>query len=138
MSTHSLDDVDLPGDMLWIDENAEQLAQQEIRTITGKLIVFSKAVIAGRKITLSGHPRDNWAGAWVPWSTVEALLDLVTPGHIMTLQYGERDAISVTWAGAVPVQYQSVAMEFEPKQASDLYTVELRMIMATNTTVITS
>jgi hypothetical protein len=74
----------------------------------------------------------------MPWSTVESLLALVTPGNVMTLNYGERDAVSVTWAGAVPVHYLPVAQEFEPRQAADLYTVELRMIMTANTTVITS
>lgn len=137
MSTHSWDGITLPGDMLWIDENSDLLAQQEIRTVTGKLVLFSKALTAGRPVTLSGHPVGNWSGAWVEWSTVEALLAMVTPGRIMSVEYGERPAMLVTWSGTKPVDYRAVRWEFEPKASAHKYTLELRGVLVSNITLVT-
>ena len=52
----TLDDIELPDDLLWVNEYQWQpVAQETERTLTGALLVQEQAKLYGREIELSGE-----------------------------------------------------------------------------------
>jgi len=78
----TLDDIELPDDLLWVNEYQWQpVAQETERTLTGALLVQEQAKLYGREIELSGEQ-----SGWVTRATVDALKTMeAEPGKIMTL-----------------------------------------------------
>ena len=70
----TLDGIELPDDLLWVDEfDWNPVAQAIDRSLTGALMVQEQAKLFGRPITLTGG---NEAG-WVTRATVLELMALV-------------------------------------------------------------
>ncbi|GAA4650994.1 hypothetical protein GCM10023116_32770 [Kistimonas scapharcae] len=78
----TLDDIELPDDLLWVNEYQWQpVAQETERTLTGALLVQEQAKRYGQEIELAGEQ-----SGWVSRSTVEALKMLEAEvGKVMTL-----------------------------------------------------
>ena len=69
----TLDGIELPDDLLWVDEfDWSPVAQDIDRSLTGALMVQEQAKLFGRPITLTGG---NEAG-WVTRATVLELMAL--------------------------------------------------------------
>lgn len=120
----TLDTVQLPDDLEWIDEyDWSPVSQVREHTIGGSLVVEEGTMLAGRPITLSG--RDY---AWVERSVVDELRALLVAGQIMTLTLEDGRQFAVIWRHddrpiqAAPVDFRA------PPEATDPYYIELRLI----------
>ncbi|WP_263080055.1 hypothetical protein [Endozoicomonas sp. Mp262] len=78
-----LDHIELPDDLLWVDEfDWNPVAQDIDRSLTGALMVQEQAKLYGRPITLTGGDE----AGWVTRATILELMALVeTPNRVMTL-----------------------------------------------------
>lgn len=76
--------IELPGDLLWIDEHTYRPVEQTATpTLTGGVVIEAAARIAGMPITL--QPEDS-SSAWMTRATLEDVKEMVAvPGAEMTL-----------------------------------------------------
>ncbi|AMO56113.1 hypothetical protein GZ77_04700 [Endozoicomonas montiporae] len=104
----TLDEIELPDDLLWINEfNWNPVEQTTDRSLSGALLVQEQSLLHGRPIELSGNDESGW----VPRSTVEALLLLAqTPNKIMTLTLPDERTFTVIFdrRNGSPIQAQQV------------------------------
>ncbi len=89
----TLDNIELPGDLMWVDETQwSPVAQSETHTLSGSLLIETDVKQAGRPITLAGS-EDS---CWVTRETVLALLAFsYVPEKSMTLTLGDGRTFTV-------------------------------------------
>lgn len=125
--TYSGTTLDLPADLLWIDENDWAPVEQSVqRSISGALIVSAASRIAGRPITL--RP-ENDSSAWMMRSVLNTLVTWATfPERQMTL------SIRGTSYDVIFRHHDGQAIEASPvihyndAQPTDPYIVTLRFM----------
>ena len=134
--TASLDSIELPDDIQWIDELASWKVGQSITpSLTGALIIQEGALQAGRPITLQSVRDGNNYSAVVTRATVDALLAkaALAGGADMTLTLLDTTAGTRTFA----VRFRhgdGAAVEAEPMrhiapaELTDYYTITLRLL----------
>ena len=83
----TLDGIELPDDLLWVDEfDWNPVAQDIERSLTGALMVQEQVKLYGRPITLTGGDE----AGWVTRVTILELMALVeTPNRVMTLIFSD-------------------------------------------------
>lgn len=134
MSTvFTLDDIELPGDLEWIDEfDWSPVAAQTEVTLGGSLLVEESAQLAGRPITLRTGQAGSTLWGVVPRSTVLALQALAnTPRDTpMTLTLPDERTFDVLF------RHTELAVEARPQrhvwppEDTDLYLLTLRLQVA--------
>lgn len=107
--------IALPSDIQWVDEfDWAPVGQGVERSVTGALIVQSRAMTAGRPVTLKP---DGDNSAWTRRSVVEQLRNAAAiPGQVMTLTIGSQ-TLSVIFR-----HHDGPAVEAKPVAAYDAYT----------------
>lgn len=94
--------IDLPFDLLWIDQHSWSPVEQKVATsITGAAIIDAGTRLNGRPVTLEGDERH----AWMPYSTVQQLkawaavadqqLTLIVRGVVMQVMFRHQDRPAV-------------------------------------------
>lgn len=121
----TLETIELPQDLRWIDEHDWQaVAQtQPERTLSGSQIIQQGVKQAGRPITLSA---DN---VWIPLATVRKLRDWTdVPELKMTYTHYDGRVFNVIFAlheqavKAEPVQFTT------PEQDNERYTATIKLL----------
>lgn len=128
-----LDSLDLGADpalggeqLEWVDEwEWTPVAQEQERSLTGKLLVQQGSKLHGRPITLKSN-----GGAWFPLSLVrslEVLRDI--PGRVMPLTLPDGRAFHVIFdhSEGAPLKASPLFREVAPG-ADHLYEIELYLI----------
>jgi len=118
--------IDLDPQHDWTDEyDWDPVAQEQSRTLTGKLIVQEGVKIHGRPITLDGT-----GCAWTPLSVVRQLESLRDqPGLVMPLVLPDGRTYSVIFNRAEGAAIQAKPVHRQVKPDSDeFYEVVLRLI----------
>jgi len=122
----TLDDIELPDDLLWVNEYQWQPVAQEIeRTLTGALLVQEQAKLYGREIELSGEQ-----SGWVTRATVDALKAMETiPGKVMTLALPDTRTFEVIFdrSNGAAVEAEQLLPSAYP-DAGYIYTLTLRLM----------
>ncbi|GAA4648165.1 hypothetical protein GCM10023116_04310 [Kistimonas scapharcae] len=122
----TLDDIELPDDLLWVNEYQWQpVAQETERTLTGALLVQEQAKLYGREIELSGEQ-----SGWVSRSIIEALKVLeAEAGKIMTLTLADSRTFSVIFdrSNGAAVEAQQVLPYAYPDN-DYLYSLTIRLL----------
>lgn len=129
----TLDDIELPGDLEWVDEFtwSSTAAQTEV-TLGGSLLVEESAQLAGRPITLRSGQSGNTLWGVVPRSTVLALQALAdiprdTP---MTLTLPDAREFAVLFRhGELAVEARPQRHVWPP-EPTDFYLLTLRLQVA--------
>lgn len=122
----SLDDIELPADLVWTDEfDWTPAQQQESYLLTGSLLLERSFKQAGRPITLA----ESTAPVWLPRLTVEALYGKLTVTMPMILTLADARVFSVAFDhNKGPIQVKPV-YEYSTYDATDYYNVQaLRFI----------
>lgn len=119
--------VTLNPDLYWSDEWWEPVGQTETRSITGALIVQTKAKISGRPITLGPIADDTW--------TLRSALDQLyawasIPGQQMTLTLRgvARTVIGRREGSGGPMVTAKPVMHWHDVADEDEYLVTLRLL----------
>jgi hypothetical protein len=123
--TNSTTTINLPTDLLWVDEFAWQPVQYVSRySVGGALLVNSGKRLTGRPITLAGGA--DWA--WIKRSVVLALQTLSEiESPQMTLVY-RGVSYAVTWApDGAPLAAEPI-VDYANPGSTDNYAVTLRFI----------
>lgn len=120
-----LNAIELPSDLLWVDEYDWSPVEQTInKSLTGALIIQEAAQLKGRPITLVGG--NDYA--WVTKATLESLRLLTqTAAENLTLNYHGTDYNVRFMRDSSPVQGRQVA-DFANPQSDDRYSVTIRLI----------
>lgn len=118
----TLGGIELPDDLVWIDEfDWDPVAQATVRTLGGINVIEESALIAGRPITL-GAP-----GQWITRATLLLLRALAaTPAttHVLDLHGTEH---SVAFRRPTPIKAKPV-VEFASPQDTDFYEVQINLM----------
>ena len=120
-----LDTVELPDDLLWVNEfDWEPVAQEIDRTLTGGLMIQEQVKRYGRPVTLSG---DN--SGWVTRETLNQLITLSeTANSTLSLTLPDNRALSVIFdranssITAQPLFYSAVPA------LKDYYSITIRLL----------
>ena len=82
-TTFTLGGIDLNPNMIWEDRYFSQLvAQSNVRTLAGSLIVYTQGLTSGQEITLVANEEQGW----LTLATIQALQALAdVPGGIYQL-----------------------------------------------------
>lgn len=125
MLYHTLNALQLPGDMLWSDEfNWNTIERATEYSLSGALIVDVGQRLAGRPITLEGA--DN--GGWMPRSALLALYDMAaTPVLAMVLTLTDLRMFTVTFAEGNPIEAEPV-IDYSDPQGDTWYVVKIRLM----------
>ena len=122
----TLDDIELPDDLLWVNEYQWQpVAQETERTLTGALLVQEQAKLYGREIELLGEQ-----SAWVTRATVDALKALeVEAGKVMTLTLADARIFQVIFdrSNGAAVEAQQILPYAYPDN-DYLYSLTIRLL----------
>ena len=120
-----LDDITLPGDLLWINEfDWNPVAQSTERSLTGALLVQEEPF--GRSIVLSG----NGEAGWVSRLTVKSLYALSKVANktmSLTLPDGRQFGVIFDRSNRAPVEAQQV-MPFAYPDDDNQYLLTLRLL----------
>ena len=121
-----LDTVTLDDHHEWVDEfDWDLVAQEQERSLNGKLIVQEGVKVYGRPITLAAN-----GAAWTPLSVVRALEALRNdPGRVMPLALpdGSSHYVIFNRVGGAPLEARQLFRQVDPAP-DDLYEVTLRLI----------
>lgn len=128
----TLDDITLPGDMLWTDEfRWSPVAQQVDVTTGGSMLVEESAQLAGRPITLVANRGDDGGYVWLERSTLVALQALcnapLDDAILLTLHDGRTFNVRFRYGDGAPVEADPV-QQIAPYIDSDAYTLTLRLM----------
>ncbi|GAA4648725.1 hypothetical protein GCM10023116_09960 [Kistimonas scapharcae] len=122
----TLDDIELPDDLLWVNEYQWQpVAQETERTLTGALLVQEQAKLYGREIELLGEQ-----SGWVTRTTVDALKTLeAEAGKVMTLTLPDTRIFQVIFdrSNGAAVEAQQVLPYAYPDN-DYLYSLTVRLL----------
>jgi hypothetical protein len=120
----TLDDINLPDDLIWVDEYAYTPVKQTIATaVDGSLVIEAAAVQAGRPVTLQGE--DN--AAWIDRSTLEALrAKQYQPALVMMLTLNG-NSFSVLFMQPDGIAARPV-IDYNNPDAADWYSVTLKFV----------
>ena len=123
--TYAATTLDLPDDLLWTDEFDWQAVEQRTEySITGALIVESKAKQSGRVITLAGDD----ASGWIPRSmlvTLRAWSLLPAQAFTLVLRGGTYTVAFDQPRGAVAAR---PVADYSNPDGTDYYVPTLRFI----------
>jgi len=110
----TLDGIDLPDQLIWIDElNWSPVTQKIDKSLSGALIIQEAAQIKGQPITLAGGHNSNW----ITRATLNLLKTKVnTPDLEMTLSFHGTD-YTVKFARSAnksPIESKEIRETSEP------------------------
>lgn len=119
--------IALPEDMQWADEfDWAPVGQGVERGVTGALIVQSRAMTAGRPVTLKPEG-DN--SAWMRRATVEQLRNAAAiPGQVMTLTMGAQVLSVIFRHQDGPACEAKPVAAFASYTSDDFYLVTLKLM----------
>lgn len=128
----TLDGVDIPDDMEWVDRfQSTQLDQSVETALSGALIVETGTRLTGKPVTLSsGRDSDGRYFGVATLAEVEALKAIETADREMTLTLHEGDELTVTWRATdgVPIEAEPM-MWCWPDDNADKYLLTLRLMV---------
>jgi len=120
----TLDGIDLPADLIWIDEYAHTPVRQTVSTaVDGSLIVEAAAQTKGRPITLAGGADYGW----MQRSILELLRAKQYQAGLTMMLNLRGTAYSVLFTQPGGIEAQPV-VDYNTPDASDWYTVTLKFI----------
>lgn len=120
----SLDAIQLPPDLIWVDEYGHTPVKQSIATaVNGSLIVEAAAQTKGRPITLHGGED----AAWIDRATLEQLrVKQYQPGLVMTLVHNGI-SYSVLFVQPGGIEAKPI-IDFSNPSNDDWYSLTLKLI----------
>ena len=123
----TLDGIELPDDLLWVDEfDWNPVAQDIERSLTGALMVQEQAKLYGRPITLTGGDE----AGWVTRATVLELMALAeVPSKIMKLTFVDGRVFLVRFnyqTNGVVSSYQII--KSAAPALNDLYMITVKLM----------
>ena len=123
----TLNDIELPDDLLWINEfDWNPVMQSTDRSLTGAMLVQEQGKLYGRPIEISGGSE----AGWVSRSTVVDLLALSKiPNKVMTLTLPDLREYSVIFdrQSGSPIESQQI-MPFAYPGDAYKYSLTIRML----------
>ena len=125
MAGHSLNGIELPRGMLWVDEfNWSAVSKSVDRSITGAQVIDVSLLIAGRPITLQAVETQGWIRR-TTLQRVQALADEPQGEYLLVLADGRE--YRVQFAASDPIAAAPIA---RPELPSDIhpYVATLRLI----------
>lgn len=122
---HTLDLVNLPRGMVWVDEHDWVAAQNATEySITGALLVDAATRLAGRPITLQAEEDAGWIRRDV-LASLRALAN--APGATYTLTLADARVFTVMFAPDTPITARPIARPELPAAAHP-YVATVRLI----------
>lgn len=125
--TIALEGIDLPADLIWVDEYLWSPVKQGIAlSLNGKQIISETAQTKGRPVTLEGDQES----AWVTKATLDELLSAeATPSQDLELDYhGTSYTVRFLRANGAPIEARQI-VGFSNPQNDDVYSLKLRLFM---------
>ena len=122
----TLNDIELPDDLLWINEfDWNPVMQSTDRSLAGALLVQEQGKLYGRPVELSG----GYEAGWVSRSTVLALQVLSeTTNRVMTLTLPDNRQLSVIFdRNGNPIEAEQI-LPFAYPDDSWNYSLTLRLL----------
>ncbi|CAB4202495.1 hypothetical protein UFOVP1367_19 [uncultured Caudovirales phage] len=121
----TLDAIDLPPDLLWVDEfEWTPIEQSHQHTLTGALVFQSATRAAGRPITLSGSQDHGWATK----TQVDALYTKLTGNAVMTLTLPDARTFQVRFLHENNPLTVKPIVDYRIKAAGDFFEVSIKLI----------
>ena len=120
----TLDSLQLPDNLRWVDEYAWQPVEMSRGyTLGGRLVVETARMLTGRPITLSDEH------AWIRRADLEALSAMAAAGGVHTLTLHDGRLFRVVWRYDEPpvIEAEPVADYADP-EADDWYSLTLRLM----------
>ncbi|MCF7964218.1 MAG: hypothetical protein K9L79_01625 [Methylobacter tundripaludum] len=123
--TITLDDIELPEDLIWTDEFGWSPRQQtETYTLTGALIVETGLKQKGRSITLVGGEQ----AAWIDRATLTALHAKLSSTAEMTLTLNDNRTFSVVFSSdASPIEAVPI-IDYSTPDENDWYSITIKLM----------
>lgn len=112
--------LELPGDMVWIDEYASPVVEAVTPLVSGIRYIEESTVLSGRPITLK-LPEN----AWVSRSVVDSLYAEIEVGKTMSLMLSDNRVFSVRWRLRDGAMQATVVRWRAPTDDFVLYNLEL-------------
>jgi hypothetical protein len=132
MAEITLNEIVLPPDLQWDDEfNWTEIRQTVKPSLTGAQLVQMNAVLAGRKITLSGKLNGQVAFATLQRTVVQALrtLEVSAMATPMTLTLSDGRVFSVIFRYDDGPAVEAGPLKFkDPPLPTDQYLVTIRLM----------
>jgi len=121
----SLDEIELPEDLIWVDEFDWTPVQQKGEfTLTGALIIEIGIKQAGQPMTLVGGENS----AWISRAVLKSLRDKLTAPTPLTLTLNDGSTHSVIFNHAGnPIDAKPV-IDFNNPADDDVYSLTLRFL----------
>lgn len=122
----TIDGFTLSPHMLWVDEqDYKRVEQQEIRTLGGRMKVYSQGLEKGRPITLVAVQDQGW----LTKTQVEKLHELAAvPGAIYALVVGTQSFnVIFRHSEGAPFKADALISRIE-SQAGDMYTCTINLL----------
>jgi hypothetical protein len=123
----TLDDLNLPDDLVWTDEIEFTPITQSVEiALSGSVIIQEAEQSAGQPMTLAGTANSAWAAR----SLVKALAAKLSPSLDMTLTLHDARVFTVRWdhRNRKPIESQPVVAYSDPAD-DDQYTLVLHVII---------
>jgi hypothetical protein len=120
----TLDGIELPADLEWVDEYSWSPVQQNIKTtLTGALVIPEMAQLAGREMTLEGDET-----VWITKAVLEQLrIKANTANLTMVMAYHGID-YNVKFHRQQPPISARLIVPFQNPQPDDVYSLTLRLM----------
>ncbi|MBS3953620.1 MAG: hypothetical protein KGZ88_11790 [Methylomicrobium sp.] len=119
----TLDALELPKDLVWVDEfDWTPVQQSETYTLTGALVLESGVKQAGRTITLSGTD-----SGWADRALIKSLYAKLTDTPPLTLTLHDSRVFTVAFNQQRPIEAKPI-VDFNDPDDTDYYTLTLRFI----------
>ena len=112
MSTVSIGGVSINPSIMWNKRlSAVNMAQKQVRTVGGRLVVFQQALQQGEEIDLEATEDTGW----VDFSAVNALIALANAGGIYALIYRDFSSnVMFRFSGSPAVEMQLLLPSSSP------------------------
>lgn len=121
----TLDNTELPEDLIWIDEFDWTPAEQRTTyTLTGALIVETGIKQTGRAITLVGGPD----AAWITRATLTALYNKLSVTASMTLTLNDGRIFNVVFNHSQKPIEAAPIIDYATPDNADWYSLTLRLM----------
>lgn len=120
----TLDGINLPADLEWVDEYSWSPVQQNIKkTLTGALVIPEMAQLAGREMTLEGDSE-----TWITKAVLEQLRAKANTANLtMVLSYHSTNYNVKFHRQQSPIDARLI-VPFQNPQSDDVYSLTLRLM----------
>ena len=125
MTVLTLDEIDLPLDLVWVDEfDFTPIEQKQTRTLTGAIVFETAEKQGGRNITIG----EGDAPVFVKKTIIDALYAKLTANSVMTLTLQDTRSFSVRFQHEDKPLEAKPVIDYQIMEDSHPYHLTLKLI----------